>query len=298
MAVLQKIKSEIRCFNSTSDVQRYEELMRLKEYLDYRLCLQEYEANIAAKYGNAEELRAEYIKAKLDKFDTAERSRAEEEKWGWSPLYQIFKEWPLSKAPSSPWAHTQEEWVQIETLLLEDVSTEPLSLELECPHIVRAFLVLFKDLHGHSRPLPHPAVGLTLDCILDFAVDSEKSVALTNVVHNLATIGWAFFPDIHSVVDSYSNLHSDTVALLGYEPKKQVAVVEKIRAFIGRIAHRSISDMVRMGRSSELKDMWFADEVPEQRRTKCNEVGRAHSILMSNFQIHIGLFGYHSTCII
>ena len=272
MALLQKVKTEIHCFNSPADLQRYKEIVRLRDYLEYKLRLQEYNATLEDANGNAEQQRAQYIKAKLDEFDNAEKSRAEEEKWGWSPLYHIFKEWPLSSAPNSPWAHTQEEWVGIENSLLQNVSIDPLSLELECPHIVRAFLVLFRNMHGHTRPLPHPAAGLTLDYILDFAVDSEKSVALTNVVHNLATSGWTFFPGINYANDNFSNMHSDTVALLGYEPKKQVAVVEKIRAFLGRVAHRVVSDMVRMGRSSELRDVWFADEVLEQHRAKCNEV--------------------------
>ena len=133
---------------------------------------------------------------------------------------------------------------------------------VECPHIVRAFLILFRSLHGHSRPLPHPNAGLTLEYIVDFAEDSEKSVALTNVVHNLAIVRRAFFPRIQSVVDNYNVLHSDTVALLGYEPKKQVAVVEKIRDYIGRVVHRVIADMVRMRRSSKLQYMWYGEQVP------------------------------------
>src|ERR1700738_2569355 len=123
MDVLQKIMNQIRCVNSTTDVQRYEELMRLKEYLDYRIRSQEYEANIAAANGNAEELRAKYVKGKLDKFDNAEKSRAEQDKWGWSPLYRIFKEWPLPNFQKSPWTHTQEEWLELEKALLENVST-------------------------------------------------------------------------------------------------------------------------------------------------------------------------------
>lgn len=130
-------------------------------------------------------------------------------------------------------------------VLLENMSSEPLSLELECPHILRAFLVLVRTLHGHTRPLPHPDLGLTLQYILDFALDNKKSVALTSVVHVLSTIGWALFPGIHTVEDNFNNLHSDMVALLGYDPEKQVGVVEWIRAFIGRIAHRAIADMVR-----------------------------------------------------
>ena len=92
MAVLQNIKNQTRCFNSPSDVQRYEELMRLKDYLEYRIRTREYEAKLAAANGNAEELRSNYVKVKLDKFDTAEKNRVEQDKWGWSPLYRIFKE--------------------------------------------------------------------------------------------------------------------------------------------------------------------------------------------------------------
>ena len=155
MAVLQKIKNQIRCFNSTSDVQRYEELMLLNDYLDQRIRTQEYKTKVAAANGNVEELRAKYVKAKLDKFDDAEKCRAEQEKWRWSPFYRIFKEWPLSTVPKSPWAHTQAEWVEIENALLDNVSSEPLSLEIEYPHIVRALLVLFRSLQDHTRPPPH-----------------------------------------------------------------------------------------------------------------------------------------------
>ena len=54
MAVLQNIKNQTRCFNSPSDVQRYEELMRLKDYLKYRIRTREYEAKLTAANGNAE----------------------------------------------------------------------------------------------------------------------------------------------------------------------------------------------------------------------------------------------------
>lgn len=193
MALLDKIKAQIGCFNSPSDVQRYEELMRLKDYLNYRICIREYEAKVAAAHGNVAGLRSQYVKAILDAFDDAERTRIEQEKWGWSPLYRIFKEWPLPNFQNSPWAHTEEEWVELEECLLSNVSTEPMSLEFDCPHILRAFLLLVRTLHGHTRPLPHPDLGLTLQYILDFATDNDKSVALTNVVQSLSSTGWALF---------------------------------------------------------------------------------------------------------
>lgn len=147
-----------------------------------------------------------------------------------------------------------------------------MSLEHECPDIVRAFLVFVRTFHGHTRPLPHPTMGLNLQSMLDFAMDNEKSVAFTNVVNNIATIGWSLFPSILTVTDNFSNLHSDKIALLGYKREKKIGVVNKIRAFIGRIAHRAVIDMVRMQRYSELEDMWFAVNVPKQRRAKCEEV--------------------------
>ena len=271
-------------------MQRYEELMHLKDYLSFKIQTREYEAEVAAANGNVAELRSAYVKDKLDEFDNAEKSRAEEEKWGWSPLYRIFQKWPLPNFRKSPWMHTQDEWEEIEKLLLENVATEPLSLELECPHIVKAFLVLVRTLHGHTRPLPHPFLGLTVQDILDFAIDKEKSVALTNVVHGLATTGWALFPGIREVTDTFSNLHTDTVALLGYDPDKQVGVVERINAFIGRVADRALSDMVQMQRSSELEDMWFAVDVPEQRRAKCDQV---HNLPCINYCVSQSSFIYN-----
>src|ERR1700737_396727 len=103
IALLTKIKSQIRCFNSPSDMQRYEELMHLKEYLNYIIQTREYEAKVAAAKGNIAELRNQYVKDMLEKFDNAEKSRAEQEKWGWSPLFSIFKKWPLPNFRNSPW---------------------------------------------------------------------------------------------------------------------------------------------------------------------------------------------------
>ena len=159
---------------------------------------------------------------------------------------------PTNYRKKLPWAHTQDKWVELEKHLLEIVSNELFFLKFECPHIRKALLVLIRTLHGHIRHLLHHALGLTLQCILDFALDNDKSVALTNVVHMLGSIGWALFPAIHIVGDNYSSLHSDIIALLGYNPEKHVGVVKRIISFIGKIAHRAISDMVQMQQTSVL----------------------------------------------
>lgn len=131
------------------------------------------------------------------------------------------------------------------------------------------------------HPLSHPIMGLTLQYIHDFVRDNKKSVTLTNVVHSLATTGWALFPDIHTVADNYSDLHSDTVALFGYDPEHQVRVVDRIIAFTRRITHRAVIDIVRMQRPSEFKDMWFANNVAKQQRAKCEEVHHCPTSLIA-----------------
>ena len=255
MVIIEKIKAQVRCFNSPSNIQRYEELICLKDYLNFKIQTREYEDIIVAAHENVAELRHQFVQEKLNKFDIAEKNRTEHQQWGWSPLYHIFKEWPLPNFHKSPYAHTQEEWVEIKKNMLKNASTEPMSLEHECPHIVRVFLVFVRTFHGHTRPLLHPTMGLTLQYMLDFAVDNEKFVAFTNVVNKIATIGWSLFPSILTVTDNFSNLHLDKIALLGYNREKKIGVVNKIRAFIGRIAHRAVIDMVRMQRYSELEDM-------------------------------------------
>ena len=50
-------------------VQRYEELVKLKNYLQYKICLREFEESIAVVNGNVEELRKQYVEKQLHQFD-------------------------------------------------------------------------------------------------------------------------------------------------------------------------------------------------------------------------------------
>jgi hypothetical protein len=81
---------------------------------------------------------------------------------------------------------------------------------------------------------------------------------LTHIVHNLPTMGAWYFPNIFSVI------HSDLKTLFGGEPCKQAAVTDRIQALFGKVAHRTIADMVRMHRTSELADMWYIKDHSNQ----------------------------------
>ena len=76
VALFEKIKGQIACFNNTTDVQRYEELMRLKDYMNFKIETREYEAKVAEVHGIVAELRSHYVRAIVDEFDNAEKSRA------------------------------------------------------------------------------------------------------------------------------------------------------------------------------------------------------------------------------
>lgn len=174
-----------------------------------------------------------FVQDKLNKIEIAGKIRLEHQKWAWSLVLCIFKEWPLPNFHKSPCANMEHKWVEIETILLENANIEPLSLEVECPHILIVFFILVRTLDRYKGPRAHHAIGLTLQYILDLTRGNNKSAALTNVVQSLLAMGGALFPRIHTTVDIFSNLHSNRVALLGYDPSKQVGVVERIRAFLG-----------------------------------------------------------------
>lgn len=80
------------------------------------------------------------------------------------------------------------------------------------------------------------------------------------------------FPNILDVVEQFNVLHSDVVALLGYEPSKQVEVMKKVQTFLGKMAHIAIVDMVCIHCQSELADMWYIDNLPIHRQETCEEV--------------------------
>ena len=253
----------------------YEQLEKLREYLQYRIDEREYTEKMAAAKLNFEEFRRNHVEDALRKFDRAEKERDEELKWSWSPLYQLFKKWPLQNFRPGPWDHSEAEWLEMSAVLVENTKSEPHSLQQECPHIVRAFLQLIRTLEGFTRPLSHPTRGLCLQYILQLTQDTNHSVALTRIAQNIPITGWSTFPDIQNAVEGFDILFADVAALLGYEPSGQMGVVQKIESFIGRIAQRAVADMIRLHRESELADMWYTGDIGKQRQSKCEEVWRA-----------------------
>lgn len=250
----------------------YDELRNLKRYLEYRIALKEYNENVAAAKVSFEDFRTNHVEEALRNFDLAEKQKEEDSKWRWSPVYQILRRWPLRNFRAGPWDHTETEWQELCDILLQNTNSEPLSLEYECPHIIRVFLYLVRSLDGSSRPLSHPEKGLHGEYILELAGHMQYSVALMRIAHQLPMTGWSTFPGIHNAAESFDVLFADVAALLGNDLSQQKAVVDKMEVFIGRIAQRAVADMIRMHRGSDLADMWFSVDIPLQRQAKCDQV--------------------------
>jgi hypothetical protein len=103
----------------------------------------------------------------------------EDTDWGWSPLFRILSKEIAPGVPTRPWKHTQEELHDILSALQADVKGEPMSLELDCPHIVRALKLYGRISFGRCSPISHPITGMTRRNMLAIAKDDVESKRLS-----------------------------------------------------------------------------------------------------------------------
>lgn len=70
-ALLDRIKSQVKCFKCNSDVERYDKLRNLKEHLHYGIARTTYEGCLTSAVITVDELRKKHVDAELLKFDMA-----------------------------------------------------------------------------------------------------------------------------------------------------------------------------------------------------------------------------------
>jgi len=81
------------------------------------------------------------------------RVTKEKEQWRWSPLYIVLKRYPLQISLQCPWLHTKEELQNILAKLQNE--NDPFSLEMECPHMIKALKLFCRATFGRLHPLAH-----------------------------------------------------------------------------------------------------------------------------------------------
>lgn len=255
---------------------RSTELAKLGSYLRYLV----EKAGYVSKKLNAEvalqEKRSAYIRKELQIFENKEKVRLEDKTWGWSPLFRILTREVVKGLPERPWEHTADELERIMSVLQKESGTESTTLELECPHIIRALKLYTRLSSGRSCPLAHPLNGMTRDKLLCIAKQETESQRLSSCVQDIVDIGWSLFPCIKvGFCEPLSRCSNDMVALMAYEGWNQEAVLQKIEGFLSRVARRAVLDMHRTkGYGDELAAMWWSSGPadPTALRQHCDEV--------------------------
>ena len=154
---------------------RNSELTKLEHYLRY---LKD-KAMYVSKRLNVEialqDRRKSHVLGQLKLYDCEREMRLEDRDWGWSPMFRILCKEGSPALPPRPWSHTQEELDRILAALHADDKMEPMSLELDCPHIVRALKLYARVSLGRRSPICHPVMGMTRANILAIAKDKVES---------------------------------------------------------------------------------------------------------------------------
>jgi hypothetical protein len=163
--------------------------------------------------------------------------------------------------------------VHIVEALQREGAKELLTLELECPHIVRALKLYSRVSSGRITPLTHPDRGMTRHNVLGISRDSYESMRLCVAAQDVVDCGRILFPCVSNAGVPYVlDCRRDFLGLVGYEGTEQEAVLCQIEIFIVRVARRSIIDMVKLGNMEELATMWFKKEFYGLPRPPCDQV--------------------------
>lgn len=109
--------------------------------------------------------------------------------------------------------------------------------------------------------MAHPHHGLTDRTILHYCHEQGHSVRLAIAVQDVIDYGFLWFPKMQDNVEEVDKGQQDLLGLLGYDLGVQNPVIEKIWAFMSKIAHRAISVMHNLGMTKELEDMWCSSIV-------------------------------------
>lgn len=231
----------------------FTEMRCLQDYLQYLRLKKQYEELKEGALETLNKAKEDYVLQELHKCEQHIKATEERSKWGWSPLYLLLKQHPLPSGPQCPWVHTKEELQDIITELEKE--SEPFSLENECPHIVRAFKLFCRSSFGRLHPLAHPHHGLTDHTILHYCHEQGHSVRLAIAVQDVIDYGFLWFLKMQDN-NEVDKCQQDLLGLLGFDLGLQNPAIEKIWAFMSKVAHRAISDIHNLGMTKELEDMW------------------------------------------
>ena len=207
------------------------ELQQFKKYLNFKLARATYDEAQVKAVGEWEPMRRVIVAEVLRNFDNQEKQTNGFKVWGWSPLFDIFKLWPVPNVVEGHGEHTEQKGSIFQNILIENVKNEPSSLKSECPHIIRVFKHIFQNVHGCSRPLAHSERGLTIEYINSVTSDKQYAAMFTIAATFLENMGWTLYHSHNIGNSSFESMHIDIVNLLGLDVDLQQTIVRKIDFF-------------------------------------------------------------------
>ncbi len=81
-------------------------------------------------------------------------------------IVPLVKTFALDSSTQCPWEHTKAE---LQNIIIEvEKESQELTLDTECPHIVKSFIFFCRYTFGRLHPLVHANKGLTLRNILHY----------------------------------------------------------------------------------------------------------------------------------
>ena len=276
---------------SVPDVQgRQQEILKLERYLVYLKDQGEYERRASTALKAAKETM---IRIAMSDFNTKELLELEDKVWGWSPLFQALKSRLPIGASSRPWKHSREELTDLLACIDNDLDNEKKTLEVDCPHIVRALKIYARLSPTQHAPIAHPIQGMTRRRLLNSVEDKAESQRLSFCAELVGKMGWTLFPCISVLnVEPISNCWNDLNALIGFQGCKKEEVIAKVESFLGRVAIRAIADIHRTRRyTTVLEKMWLADSDVHEEITPalCVEVRNIPSLVFACYSDPVSL---------
>ena len=174
-------------------------------------------------------------------------------------------------------------------ILRDSEQYDSLTLERDCPQIILVLKLFMKNMYGRTRPLAHPLRGLISEFINSLAREKNYSTAINVAQQELERFAWIYFPDLIGSECKSESLNSDIDGLLDFELIQHEATAMRIEAFVGRIAHRVVRDMIYLKKDEELAAMWHESKTSSQTKADAEEVSIRRIIDLDICDVHLVL---------
>ena len=108
-ALASSLRVQLKCFQQKPPLDDIidAELQQSQKCLIFKLARTTYDEAQVRAVAKLEAMRRAIVAEALRNFDNQEKHANAFKVWGWSPLFHIFKLWPVPNIVERPWEHTE-----------------------------------------------------------------------------------------------------------------------------------------------------------------------------------------------